>query len=230
MIDVSQHGDDRWPRTLIDHLARLKLLDDFLLLDAGTIGLALEKKAQNKISHILITHAHLDHIKGIPFLIDNITTNGFEHQVTVISGKDVLLDLKENIFNDRIWPDFSVIPDRRHPVMKYQELSARGHLQIRDYRVYATGVNHTVASYGYIIEDPHGNAVVYTGDTGPTESLWKKMNQHNAGVLICEVSFPDSMKGLALKTGHLTPSLLGEEMKKMSGVPERIYITHVKPQ
>lgn len=39
------------------------LVDDFLLLDAGTISLSLDRDAQCRISHIFLTHAHLDHIK-----------------------------------------------------------------------------------------------------------------------------------------------------------------------
>lgn len=206
------------------------LLDDFLLMDAGTIGLVLNKDAQEKISHILITHAHLDHIKGIAFMVDNIAINNFKKQVTVISGRDVLLDMKRNIFNNRIWPDFTAIPGKKNPVMKYKEIKQENCMQIKNYKIYATRVNHTVASYGYIIEDVNGKAVVYTGDTGPTEKLWERMSRHNVKALIIEISFPDSMRDLALKTGHLTPSLLEGEIGKMEKVPERIYITHLKPQ
>lgn len=206
------------------------LVDDFMLMDAGTIGLALDKKAQEKISHILITHAHLDHVKGIAFLVDNMVTNHFKNQITVISGSDVLSDVRRNIFNNRIWPDFTAIPDEKKPVMKYQAIQTRNYMQIKNYRIYAARVNHTVAAYGYIVEDVNGNAVVYTGDTGPTKMLWKRMNHHNVKALIIEISFPDLMNELALKSGHLTPSLLEGEIRKMERIPESIYITHVKPQ
>jgi hypothetical protein len=38
------------------------------------------------------------------------------------------------------------------------------------------------------------------------------------------------MRELALKTGHLTPELLREEIGNFVQAPERIYITHPKPQ
>ncbi len=206
------------------------LLDDFLLIDAGTIGHILDEHAQRKISHILISHAHLDHIKSIPFFVDNIVINNSQHLVTIISGRDVLIDLRRNIFNDRIWPDFTTLYDRKNQVMRFLDIPLRTFLQIRDYRIHAVKVNHSVPAYGYIIVDSDGNALAYTGDTGPTERIWKRMNKFSVKVLIIETSFPNSMEKLALKSGHLTPSLLEKELEKIRKSPDHIYITHMKPQ
>jgi len=70
--------------------------------------------------------------------------------------------------------------------------------------------------------------LVYTGDTGPTEEIWKYCS--GADALIVEVSFPDSMRDLALLTKHLTASMLIEELAKIDVLPKRILITHPKPQ
>lgn len=207
------------------------LLDDFLLLDAGTISRVLDRKAQHKISHILVTHAHLDHIKEIAFLADNLAINNLKEHITVISGRDVLTDIRRNIFNNRIWPDFTVIPDKKNPVIRYLEIRQGSCLQIRNYNIYAAKVNHSVACYGYIIEEASsGKAIVYTGDTGPTEKLWKSAGRHEVRALIIEVSFPDEMHGRAIQSGHLTPLLLEGELRKMARLPGKIYITHIKPQ
>ena len=95
------------------------LIDDFLLLDAGTISLSLDRDAQFKISHIFLTHAHLDHVKGIPFLVDNLVMARPKAQVTVLSGPEVIRTLKTHIFNNRIWPDFTRIPSVEHPVLRF---------------------------------------------------------------------------------------------------------------
>ncbi len=47
--------------------------------------------------------------------------------------------------------------------------------------------------------------------------------------LIVEVSFPDEMMDLALASGHLTPSLLAAEIRKMPVVVPKFYISHLKP-
>lgn len=205
------------------------LLDDFLLLDAGTISLVLDKAAQFKITHIFLSHAHLDHIKGIPFLVDNMASSRQDCHVTVLSGREVITALRKNIFNNRIWPDFTAIPSSERPVLTFRTFSVRETLQIGPFRITPTLMDHAVSSYGYIVEAPSGNALVYTGDTGPTERLWKRMKRFNVKALIAEVSFPDEMLELALAAGHLTPSLFQKEMAKLSCLPERIYISHIKP-
>jgi ribonuclease BN (tRNA processing enzyme) len=205
------------------------LVDDFLLLDAGTVSLSLDRDAQCKISHILLTHAHFDHIKAIPFLLDNIVSSEQGCQLTILSGKEVIEDLVKNIFNDRIWPDFTALPDPARPVIRYQEIQPGEPVTIRSYKVLSTTVDHCVPAYGYLIENAMNVAVVYTGDTGPTEKIWGLMGEHQVKALIVETSFPDEMIDLALASGHLTPSLLASEMQKMPALPDKIYVTHLKP-
>jgi len=205
------------------------LIDDFLLLDAGTVSLSLDHDAQCKITHIFLTHAHLDHIKAIPFLLDNIVLSDQGCRLTILSGKEVIEDLKTNIFNGRIWPDFTALPNPQHPVIRFQEVFPGKPVEVRGYRVHAATVDHSVPAYGYLIENSANAAVVYTGDTGPTEGLWRLMSRHRVEALIIEVSFPDQMLELAMTSGHLTPSLLAAEIKKMPVIPKRIYITHLKP-
>lgn len=205
------------------------LVEDFMLLDAGTVSLSLNRAEQCNISHIFLTHAHLDHIKAIPFLVDDIVTSDQGSQLTILSGKDVLSVLKKNIFNDRIWPDFTILPNHKRPVMTYQQISTRQPLNIRGFKITATRVNHAVPAYGYIVENSAKISIVYTGDTGPTERIWKRMRGHQVKALIIEVSFPNEMEELALASGHLTPDLLRREIEKMPIAPDTIYITHLKP-
>jgi glyoxylase-like metal-dependent hydrolase (beta-lactamase superfamily II) len=46
------------------------LLDDDILIDAGTGVSSLSMAEMCKIDHIFVTHAHLDHVACIPFLVD----------------------------------------------------------------------------------------------------------------------------------------------------------------
>ncbi len=203
------------------------LVDKHILLDAGTIGAFLTEASQWKIRHILITHAHLDHIKGIPFLADNLVIKNKEHSVTIISMQSVLTALKKNLLNNRIWPDFTIISAASRPVLLLKAITPGKPLKICRYTITAYKVNHSVPAVGYIIEDSKGKRLLYTGDTGPTDALWKA--SHNIDCAIIEVSFPNNMKHMALKTGHLTPGLLLKEIKKMASRPKKIFITHPKP-
>lgn len=205
------------------------LIDDFLLLDAGTVALTLDRVAQCRITHIFLTHAHFDHIKGIPSLVDNLVSMHHTCQIRVLSGKDVISDIKTHIFNSKIWPDFSILPDNDKPIMRYEVITTRKPYTIGGYRIHATRVNHSVPAYAYLVEDPSRGALVYTGDTGPTSAIWKKMRGHDVKALIVEVSYPNDMIDLALSAGHLTPALLEGEIRKLPLMPEKIYISHLKP-
>jgi ribonuclease BN (tRNA processing enzyme) len=206
------------------------LIDGKILLDAGTIAVSLHIREEHSLKWILLTHAHLDHIKGIPFLLDNLVTRSTGNTITVLSGKDVLDDLKKNIFNDRIWPDFTRIPSPEHPSLKYLSLRAARPVEIDGYKVTMEKVHHTVPAYGYIIEKAGEKSIAYTGDTGPTDRFWERMAAHEVKYLITETSFPNRLEKLALASGHLTPSLLEGEIAKMSRPPEKIFIMHLKPQ
>jgi cAMP phosphodiesterase len=206
------------------------LVDGFLLFDAGTISPALNQDEQYRISHVFLTHAHLDHIKGIPFLVDNFALGNHNGHLTILSGKDVISELRRSIFNDRIWPDFTKIPSVDHAVMEYRILSTRESIQVPGYEVIAVRTNHVVPSYGYILEESEsGNCILYTGDTGPTARIWRQMRHRKVKALIVEVSFPDEMQELAIACGHLTPALLAKEMAKMPVLPSQILISHLKP-
>lgn len=203
------------------------LLDDQLLLDAGTIGSVLSEEDQLKIHTIFITHSHLDHIKSIPALADNIIIRNQPHTVLVQSSAEVISALQNHLFNDVIWPDFTKIPSAENPVIQFITINPYQEYTVNNYRVTAIPVNHTVPTVGYMVKSA-GKTLVYTGDTGPTEEIWKYCS--DADALIVEVSFPDSMKALAQLTKHLTASMLVEELAKIDIMPKRILITHPKPQ
>ena len=120
------------------------LIDNFLLLDAGTVALTLDKIAQCRLTHVFLTHAHLDHLKGIPFLLDNLVAMNPTCHILVLSGKEVISDIRRHIFNNRIWPDFTAIPDVQNPVMRYQVISTRKPVVIGDYRIHG----HQSQSHG----------------------------------------------------------------------------------
>lgn len=206
------------------------LVDGKILLDAGTIAVSLNIREEHSLQHIFLTHAHFDHIKGIPFLLDNLVIRNTGNLITILSGKDVLDDLKKNVFNNRIWPDFSRIPTPAHPVLKYRVINPGRPVEVDGYKVVMEKVHHPVPAYGYIVEDGAKKAIAYTGDTGPTDRFWEEMAAHDVKCLIVETSFPNRLEKIALTTGHLTPSLLSKEIAKISVPPPRIYVIHLKPQ
>ena len=203
------------------------LIDDSLLLDAGTVGSVLEEDEQWRISDILVTHPHLDHIRSIPLLADNIVVSGISRSVSVVSTREVIAAIGAHLMNGVIWPDFTKIPTPQAPVLYYREIVPEEEFQVGAYSVQARLVNHTVPAVGYRVSRG-GTSLLYTGDTGPTDRIWELAR--DLAALVIEVSFPSDMEELALVTGHLTPALLGKELKKLAKLPPRILVTHLKPQ
>lgn len=203
------------------------LIDGHMLLDAGTIGSVLSEEEQSGIQTIFITHSHLDHIRGIPALADNIIILNRLNTILVRSTSEVVDAMKYHLFNDTIWPDFTKIPSEENPVIKFSAVSPYESYTVNGYEITAIPVNHTVPTVGYRVSSG-GSVLVYTGDTGSTEEIWKYCSGVDA--LIVEVSFPNSMESLARLTKHLTASMFVEEISKIGVLPKRIFITHPKPQ
>jgi len=213
-----------------DHHPPGFLVDGKILFDAGTLNHVLDEKDQMKVKDIFITHAHMDHIREIPFLADNIIIGGWRHTVTVFSILQVIRDIKKNLLNFRLWPDMTVLPTARGAIIRLIALQAGKPREIDGYTVTPHRVSHSVPAVGYLMEDRKGRRFFYTGDTGPTDAPWKKIGNTPLHGLIVETSFPNRMEATARMTGHLTPSLLEKEIQKLEVMPERIFITHLKPQ
>ena len=205
------------------------LVDGEILLDAGTITSVLGEKQQMRIRKIFVTHAHLDHIRGIPSLADNFVTGRERRRIKVFSIPSVVGTIRKNLFNGAVWPDFTVIPHPDDAILRLLKVKEGRPVQNGKYMVTPYRVSHTVPSVGFLVEDEKGRRLFYTGDTGPTNGTWEKIGKRKIHCLIIDVSFPTSMEELAIRTGHLTPRLLRAEFDKMALPPARVLITHPKP-
>ena len=81
------------------------LINDTVMVDAGTIGAALTLEEQRAIRHILLSHLHFDHIQGLPTFGDNLSEHAGQ-PVSLISIAEVLEGLQTHIFNDKVYPNF----------------------------------------------------------------------------------------------------------------------------
>ena len=78
------------------------LIDNDVLLDAGTGIGDLGLDDLQSIRHVFLTHAHLDHIAGLPMLVDCIFDENFEEPLTVYARAETLDAIKAHLFNDVI--------------------------------------------------------------------------------------------------------------------------------
>ena len=203
------------------------LVDEDVLIDAGTgVGdLSLENLA--KIDHIFVTHSHLDHVTSIPFLVDTVCWMR-RTPIVVYGIKEVLDILRAHLFNWKIWPDFTQIPNGEAPFMVYREIRVGETVELRGRRFTAIPANHTVPAVGYVVDNARG-ALIFSGDTSVNDALWKVVNAtRNLKYLIIETAFSNKERDIAVASKHLCPKMLAEELEKMRATPE-VFITHLKP-
>jgi 3',5'-cyclic-nucleotide phosphodiesterase len=199
------------------------LINGSVALDAGWVSGALSLKEQVKVKDILISHSHLDHTCTLPFLIDNnFSAPGFALRIYAIP--EVVASMKNHLFNNHTWPDFTCLPNDLTPVLKLVEITPEQAFTINGLTVRPVLVSHIVPTAGFIVEDKKG-AIGFSSDTGPTERFWELVNStKRLRAVITETSFPNELQDLATISGHLTPNTLEQELKKLKkDVPVYLY-------
>ncbi len=203
------------------------LLDHDVLIDAGTGVGDLSVAELCLIDHVFVTHSHLDHVACIPLMVDSV--GGMRDKPLTVHATEATLEiLKQHMFNWKIWPDFSQIPDSRQPYMRYQAIQLGETVTLGQRKITVLPANHVVPAVGFQI-DSGAASLVFSGDTTNNDALWEVVNRiANLRYLIIETAFSNVDRELARLSKHLCPSMLAEELRKLRGNPE-IYITHLKP-
>jgi len=203
------------------------LLDNDILIDAGTGVVDLSLTELSLIDHVFLTHSHLDHVTSIPFMVD--TVGGMRNKpLTIWAPPATIETLQSHIFNWSIWPDFSQIPSPDRPFMQYRTVQVGETIELQSRKLTPLPANHVVPAVGYHL-DSGRTSLVFTGDTSTNDPLWKEVNKiPNLKYLIIETAFCNREKQLAIVSKHLCPSMLAEELAKLERSAE-IFITHLKP-
>lgn len=207
------------------------LLDDDVLIDAGTgVGdLTLDELA--RIDHVLVSHSHLDHVLAIGLLADSVARRrAGRPPIQVHALPATLAALRQHLFNGVIWPDFTRLPSAEHPVLAFTPLAVGDVLSVGARRVEVLPATHTVPAAGFAVLplDDGGGAWVYTGDTGPNPALWQRLRHLPVAHLVIETAFSDEESTLARISSHLCPATLGHELAQLAG-SVAVHITHIKP-
>ncbi|MBK6691147.1 MAG: 3',5'-cyclic-nucleotide phosphodiesterase [Myxococcales bacterium] len=222
---VGCHGGET-PR----HRTSAFVVDDRIAIDAGSLTSGLELKAQCALEAVLVSHAHLDHIRDLATIADNRVQNGCK-PLLIAGARPTLGLLRKHFFNDKLWPDFSVIPSPEKPTIRYLEIKPGVVTDIAGYRVRAIPVSHTIDCFAFIVEGQKGGALAYSGDTGPTDRLWEVLNDvPDLRAMLMEVSFPNAEQRIATLSGHHTPQTLLTDLKKLHRHKELPFLLyHIKP-
>ncbi len=203
------------------------LVDQTILLDAGTGVEDLTVDELAGIDHVFLTHSHLDHIAALPLLIDSVGAMRAK-PVVVHALAQTIAALKTHIFNWTIWPDFTAITADHGPWLVFDPIEVGSRIDIGDTSIRTLPAEHTVPAVAYAIRG-NGGSLVFSGDTAPNDEFWRQVNRvRDLRYLIIESAFPERDSVLAAHAKHLYPSLLRDELRKLDTDAE-VLVTHLKP-
>lgn len=204
------------------------LVDDDILIDAGTGVGDLTLDEMRRVKHIFITHSHLDHIASVPLLADTLFDDLIGQPLIVHAQAETIKAFHDHIFNWTIWPDFTELPDKSNAVVKLEVMAAGETVELSGRQIEMIRVNHTVPGVGYYVESD-GKSFAFSGDTTSNENFWTSLNKHEAvDLLFIESAFADEELELAKVAFHYCPQLLAIDLPKLQH-KTRVCISHLKP-
>ncbi len=203
------------------------LVDDDILIDAGSGVGDLTVGELCGIRHVFITHSHMDHVAFLPLLIDTIFDRA-TGPVTVHARSETIQALRAHIFNWTIWPDFSELPSAQAPVLMFESMLPGAFFSVGQRHVHMLPVDHIVPAAGYLLEHA-GKSLAFSGDTGANDVLWTSLNSRpSLDYLFVDTAFPDRQVWLSKLAKHYCPQTLIPDLAKLKHRP-KIYLTHLKP-
>ena len=203
------------------------LLDDDILIDAGTGLSVLDLSQLARIDHVFLTHSHLDHIAFLPLMLDAVGELR-NKPLTVHATEATEEILRTHVFNWKVWPDFTEIPNSESPQLRFETIRLGQAVLLGGRTITALPADHTVPAVGYQV-DSGSASLAFSGDTGSCNALWDALNCIlNLRYLIIETAFSNADREIALVSKHLYPDLLHTDLRQLQSAPE-IFITHLKP-
>jgi len=198
-----------------------------VLIDAGAGLGALDLDEMRLVRHVFLTHSHLDHVGGLPHLVDSIFES-IERPLVVHAQEVTIQAMGDHLLNWTIWPNFAELPSKHDPVLAYEAMAPGERLTVDGRTFEMIPGNHTVPSVAYVVTEGE-KVFCYTGDTTTNDTIWAGLNRlDRLDLLLVECAFPNRMRAIADLSKHYAPCLLAEDLHKLRHEP-RIGITHMKP-
>lgn len=173
------------------HTACFMLPEVGVVLDAGSGICRLRSHLRTDRLDIFLTHAHLDHIAGLTYLINVVPQNVLKQ--SVVHGEATkLAAVREHLFAEPIFP--VPPPFRFEPLAGSCALPSGGTLT-------HFPLQHPGGSLGYRLDWP-GHSLAYITDTTAATDAAYVENIRGVDLLLHEAYFADDAKNLPAVTGH----------------------------
>lgn len=204
------------------------IIDDRVSIDAGSLAMSTNAIQKEQVRDVVLTHAHIDHIAGLPLFIDDL----FAHivkPVEIYATQEVIEILRKDIFNWNVYPDFAELENENGVVLKYCPFEIGKTFESEHLQIRAIGVNHKVPAVGFVVSDGKSKFAI-SGDTAEMDDFWTEMNKEDElDALLVECAFPNDLENLADVSFHMTPKKLKRELLKFENKDCPIYAINLKP-
>jgi cAMP phosphodiesterase len=204
------------------------IVDDRIAVDAGCLG-SVPLDLQRMVSHVFLSHSHLDHIGSLPIFLDNVFDPTSQDAPHLYASESTWHVLDNDIFNERVWPDLRRIAMEEVSFFHGHNITADQTVILDGYKVLSLELSHVIPTFGYAITSKQGETVAIISDTGSLDRIWDRLNQlERLDAVFLDIAFPNRMEWLADKSMHLCPRLVANEVKKLRH-DVSWYAIHLKP-
>lgn len=188
------------------------------MLDAGSGVFRAIERAETDTLDILLSHAHLDHVMGLPFVLDLKYASSLK-RFRVYGEAEKLRAIQDHLFHELLFPvkppiewiELEELPE--NPIIGGATLSWRR-------------LDHPGGSVGYRLDWP-GISLGYITDTTcrPDSTYWDLVS--DVDYLVHECNFTDNEIEFAELTGHSWASAVLAQAKKHR--IKNLILTHLNP-
>jgi len=197
------------------HTACVLLPELGIAFDAGTSAFRLRDQMRGRDLQIFLTHAHLDHICGLTYLLMPLLEQELL-SCRVHALPHVLDAVREHLFSQPLFP---VLP-------RFELVSLEKRVAVPGGALTWTPLQHPGGSVGFRIDLDSGSSLAYITDTFEDGSYTDFIG--DVDVLIHECYFPDARAEMCKLTGHSHTSQVAR-LAAAAGV-KRLFLTHIDPR
>lgn len=184
------------------------------VLDAGTGFFRLIGRQLPAQLHIFLSHAHLDHVSGLTYLL-NVLLNQ-KTEVTVYGGAQTLDTISNDLFDSPLFP----LPFKHAK----QVVEPGKSLEVCGARVSVFPLTHPGGSLAYRFDWPD-RSLGYVTDTAG-DGRYIDFISH-VDLLIHERNFNDDLHEIADASGHCTSEMVARVARQAQA--RHLAITHFNP-